>query len=240
MEEIKLERQKRQAYSHPLKLYAEGYLYMDIEVGTPGQTLSVEVDTSFGTSLIVGQERLLHNDYAFYNALASTTAEVDVTRFCTNVGTHPLEGGRAADVLRIGEYALVKFHFQMIEIIRSRPYFLENFSGRMGLAPVSTVTTESFAQTLVRLFADDPVFTMWFRPMGLAPVSTVTTESFAQTLVRLFPDDPVFTIWFHPDGDGVYRGGLFSFGGIHDYRYVGPLVYVPLLPPGDSWTVQAS
>ncbi|OON16453.1 hypothetical protein X801_07734 [Opisthorchis viverrini] len=42
------------------------------------------------------------------------------------------------------------------------------------------------------------------------------------------------------DEDGVYRSGIFSFGGIHDYRYEGPLIYVPLVPNSDSWTVPAT
>ncbi|OON17537.1 hypothetical protein X801_06624, partial [Opisthorchis viverrini] len=191
---------------------------MDIMIGTPGQHFSVEVDTSFGTSLIVARQRLLRKDFVFYNIYSSISNEVDRRWVHANFGTHQIEGGKVADVLQvgglliwnsltqIGEYKLIKFHFQLIESIRTRPKFLDAFSGKLGLAPVSQVTTESFAQSLL----------------------------------RLCPDEPVFTIWFRPSQDGVYRSGMFSFGGIHDYRYVGPLIYVPLLPPGNSWTVQAS
>ncbi|GAA52882.1 pregnancy-associated glycoprotein [Clonorchis sinensis] len=75
--------------------------------------------------------------------------------------------------------------------------------------------------------------------LGLSPVSEVITENYAQSLRRFFPQQPVFTLWFHPDEDGVYRGGIFSFGGIHEYRYVGPLVYLPLVSP-NSWMVRAN
>ncbi|KAG5452679.1 Pregnancy-associated glycoprotein 4 [Clonorchis sinensis] len=178
---------------------------MEIAVGTPGQYLNVEVDTSFGTSLIVAAERMHRVEYVLYNVTASTTAEVEPTWVCTNFESHRLEGRKAADVLRIGEYNLRKAHFQMIEYTRSRPSFLHQFSGKLGLAPLSQVTTESFAQSLVRLLPE-----------------------------------PVFTMWFHPDEDGVYRRGIFSFGGIHGYRYDEPLVYVPLVPINNSWMVQAT
>ncbi|GAA57387.1 pregnancy-associated glycoprotein 1 [Clonorchis sinensis] len=47
-------------------------------------------------------------------------------------------------------------------------------------------------------------------------------------------------MWFHPDEDGVYRKGMFSFGGIHEYRYDEPLVYIPLVPTVNLWMVQAT
>ncbi|TGZ72048.1 hypothetical protein CRM22_002313 [Opisthorchis felineus] len=40
-------------------------------------------------------------------------------------------------------------------------------------------------------------------------------------------------------GDGLFRNGVFSFGGIHQYRYEQPLLYFPLVS-ADSWTIQAT
>ncbi|OON19482.1 hypothetical protein X801_04650 [Opisthorchis viverrini] len=107
--------------------------------------------------------------------------------------------------MQIGEYRLGQFHFHLIEGMGQRPIFLDYFSGKLGLAPASEVTQETFAQSLL----------------------------------RLFPNDPVFTFWFRPDADGEYRRGIFSFGGVHEYRYDGDLTYFPLVLPGDPWTIQA-
>ncbi|OON19778.1 hypothetical protein X801_04351, partial [Opisthorchis viverrini] len=41
------------------------------------------------------------------------------------------------------------------------------------------------------------------------------------------------------DEDGVFRNGIFSYGGIHDYRYTWPLIYRPLVS-ADSWTIEAT
>ncbi|KER19396.1 hypothetical protein T265_11819 [Opisthorchis viverrini] len=124
---------------------------------------------------------------------------------CNIVGIDPLDGFNVTDVLRIGEYSLRNFNFQTIVTMKSRPPFLDRFSGKLGLGPASDVTPGNFAQSLL----------------------------------TAFPDEPVFTFWFRPDHDGVFRGGIFSFGGIHDYRYDGPLIYLPMMLP-TSWTVQAT
>ncbi|OON19483.1 eukaryotic aspartyl protease [Opisthorchis viverrini] len=192
---------------HPLKHSKSrmGYVFVDVTVGTPGQELSIEVDTSFGTSLIVAQVSSRGKVYINYKVYASTTKTVG-EQVCTAIGTRELTGRKNADVFRIGEYRFAGFNFQMIERMNERPGFLDFFSGKLGLAPVSAVTQETFAQSIL----------------------------------RLFPDDPVFTFWFRPDEDGVYRSGIFSFGGVHEYRYVGNMVYVPLVTPGNSWTIEAT
>ncbi|KER19041.1 hypothetical protein T265_15690, partial [Opisthorchis viverrini] len=121
------------------------------------------------------------------------------------VGNRQLEGRINTDVLRIGEYIHPGFTFQMIEKLQWRPYFLDHFSGKLGLAPVSEILPETFAQSLL----------------------------------RLFPQEPVFTLWFRPDEDGEYRNGIFSFGGVHDYRYDGQLLYFPVVF-ANSWIIQAT
>ncbi|TGZ63004.1 hypothetical protein CRM22_007131 [Opisthorchis felineus] len=203
--ELKLERPKRDAYSHALRLHPNGFVYMDIAIGTPPQDLRLEVDTSFGTSLIIAKAKSRGIVYVHYNATASRTKTVS-ERVCTAIGTRELRGRKNMDVFWIGEYNFMEFNFQMIEQLSQRPRFLDYFSGKLGLAPASEVIPESFAQSLV----------------------------------RLFPDDPVFTLWFRPDADGEYKGGIFSFGGVHEYRYHGNLLYVPLLPPYTFWIVQAT
>ncbi|OON19202.1 hypothetical protein X801_04934, partial [Opisthorchis viverrini] len=177
---------------------------MDIAIGTPGQYLSLEVDTSFATSFVTTMASYNRVTFLNYKIEASVTKVLGAPA-CSVIGDRQLEGRINTDVLRIGEYVHSEFTFQMIERLRWRPYFLDRFSGKLGLAPVSEVTPDTFAQSLL----------------------------------RLFPQEPVFTFWFRPDEDGVYRNGIFSFGGIHDYRYHGRLVYLPLLS-ADSWTIQAT
>ncbi|KER19171.1 eukaryotic aspartyl protease [Opisthorchis viverrini] len=85
-----------------------------------------------------------------------------------------------------------------------------------------------------------PNFLRYFSgKLGLAPTSDLLAENFVQALQRLLPNEPVFTFWFRPDEDGVFRSGIFSFGGIHDYRSEGQVIYHPLVSV-DSWIIQAT
>ncbi|OON19201.1 eukaryotic aspartyl protease [Opisthorchis viverrini] len=177
---------------------------MDIALGTPRQTLSIEVDTSTGTTLIVAMQSQRRMQFTPFKFEDSGTKRLGLDD-CTVPGTDELAGRQVIDVLTIGECAIPEFHVQTVERLRFRPYFLDVFSGKLGLAPTS----------------------------DLVP------ETFVGALQRQFPNEPEFTFWFRPDEDGVFRNGIFSFGGIHDYRYEGPLIYRPLLSP-DSWTIQAT
>ncbi|OON18004.1 eukaryotic aspartyl protease [Opisthorchis viverrini] len=94
-------------------------------------------------------------------------------------------------------------------------------------------------QTIVSMKGRPTFLDRFSGKLGLGPTSDVTPANFAHSLLTTFPREPVFTFWFHPDHDGVFRSGLFSFGGIHDYRYEGPLIYLPMMFP-NSWTVQAT
>ncbi|TGZ54678.1 hypothetical protein CRM22_010579 [Opisthorchis felineus] len=203
--EMKLERQRRDAHSHMLRVHPDGYLYMDLEIGRPQQQLRFEVDTSFGTSLIIAIPSSRGMNFVYYDAEASLSKDMG-GQSCTYLASEQLNGRKNADVLRIGEYDFMNFHFQMIESLRWRPAFLDGCSGKLGLAPFSIVTQENFAQSLL----------------------------------RFFPNEASFTLWFRPDEDGVYTTGVFSFGGIHEYRYEWPPVYFPLMSTGASWIIQAT
>ncbi|GAB5589502.1 aspartic proteinase precursor [Umbelopsis nana] len=178
----------------PLSNYMNAQYYGEIEIGTPGQTFSVVLDT--GSSNLWVPSTHCNSIACFlhrrYDSTKSSTWKENGTEFAIQYGTGSLEGFISNDVLKFGDLTVKEQDFAESVKEPGFTFALGRFDGILGLG---------YDRISVK---------------GVVP-------PFYNIVNRKLVDKPVFSFWLNDDSDGEENGGEMIIGGVDKNHYSGDI-----------------
>mmetsp|Transcript_22247 Transcript_22247/g.66785 ORF Transcript_22247/g.66785 Transcript_22247/m.66785 type:complete len:371 (-) Transcript_22247:54-1166(-) len=118
-----------------IKDYENAQYYGDIEVGTPGQTMSVVFDTG-SSNLWVPDKKPFASGHKIYTHDDSSTYVANGTKFAIEYGSGPVAGVYSRDTVAVGDLVLENYLFAEVNDTSGLGvgYRLGKFDGILGLA----------------------------------------------------------------------------------------------------------
>lgn len=147
----------------PLSNYANAQYFAEIQLGTPGQTFKVVLDTGSSNLWVPGSKCtsiacFLH---AKYESSASSTYKANGTSFEIRYGSGSLEGYMSQDILTIGDLSVKHQDFAESTKEPGLAFAFGKFDGILGLAYDTIAVnhaTPPFYNMVDQDLLDEPVF----------------------------------------------------------------------------------
>lgn len=183
----------------PLTNFMNAQYFADIQIGTPGQTFSVVMDTG-SSNLWVPSTRCSSIACYFhrrFDRTKSTTYENNGTKFELHYGSGSLEAMIAKDTLQVGNLQIKNQLFGESTKENSLAFIAGRFDGILGLGYSSIAV----------LGIDPPFYNM-----------------FNQGLIK----EKLFAAWLG-DTNRDSEGGEITFGGLDENHYEGEITWSPVV-----------
>jgi len=117
-----------------VKDYMNAQYYCDVQAGTPGQTISVVMDTGSSNIWFPTKNRFLQH-HNLYNAHKSSTYKANGTKFRIQYGSGSVKGKFVNDVVTVGPFTIDGYNFAAVDDTSGMgvSYWLAKFDGIFGL-----------------------------------------------------------------------------------------------------------
>ncbi|KAJ3375441.1 Vacuolar protease A [Allomyces arbusculus] len=192
----------------PLSDYMNAQYFAEIQIGTPGQSFSVVMDTG-SSNLWVPSTRCMSMAcwlHRRFDAKKSSTFRKNGTHFAIQYGSGSLEGILSTDTLTVGDLEILDQTFGESTKEPGIAFTVGKFDGILGLG-YDTIAVEKVVPPFYQMIN--------------------------QGLLR----HPVFTFWLGDVNKDPNAGGEIVFGDIDPAHHVGKIHYAPVIRKG-YWEVK--